>query len=109
MKYVLITPAHNEEAFIEKTLASMVAQTVLPERWVIVDDGSTDETAKIVQKCAEGHPWIELVSRPQRKDRNFAGKVQAFNAGFEHVQSVSFEVIGNLDADLRSNRITLSI
>ncbi len=100
MKYVLITPAHNEEAFIEKTLASMVAQTVLPERWVIVDDGSTDETAKIVQKCAEGHPWIELVSRPQRKDRNFAGKVQAFNAGFEHVQSVSFEVIGNLDADL---------
>jgi biofilm PGA synthesis N-glycosyltransferase PgaC len=44
MKYVLITPAHNEEAFIQKTLASMVAQTVLPERWVIVDDGSTDCT-----------------------------------------------------------------
>jgi len=52
MKYVLITPAHNEERFIRKTLDSMVAQTCLPERWVIVDDGSTDETAKIVHKYA---------------------------------------------------------
>jgi glycosyltransferase involved in cell wall biosynthesis len=100
MKYVLITPAHNEEAFIEKTLASMVAQTVLPERWVIVDDGSMDETAKIVEKYSEGYPWIELVQRPPRLDRSFAGKVHAFNAGLEHVQSVPFDIIGNLDADL---------
>ena len=48
MKYVLITPAHNEERFIAKTLDSMVAQTLLPERWIIVDDGSTDRTAEIV-------------------------------------------------------------
>ena len=100
MKYVLITPAHNEEAFIEKTLASMVAQTVLPERWVIVDDGSVDETAKIVQKYAEKYPWIQLVARPQRKDRNFAGKADAFNAGLERVRSLNFDVIGNLDADI---------
>ena len=100
MKYVLITPAHNEEAFIEKTLASMVAQTVLPERWVIVDDGSTDETAEIVRKYAEGHPWIQLVGRPQRKDRNFAGKAHAFNVGLERVRSLNFDVIGNLDADI---------
>jgi glycosyltransferase involved in cell wall biosynthesis len=100
MKYVLITPAHNEEAFIEKTLASVVAQTVLPERWVIVDDGSTDETAKIVRKYTEGHPWIQLVGRPQRKDRNFAGKVHAFNAGLERARSLEFDVIGNLDADI---------
>jgi len=100
MKYVLITPAHNEEAFIEKTLASMVAQTVLPERWVIVDDGSTDQTAKTIQKYAERYPWIEPVSRPQRRDRTFAGKVHAFNAGLERLQGLRFEVIGNLDADL---------
>src|SRR5947209_4805405 len=100
MKYVLITPAHNEEAFIEKTLVSMVAQTVLPERWVIVDDGSTDQTAKTIQKYAERYPWIELVSRSQRKDRTFAGKVHAFNAGLERLQGLRFEVIGNLDADL---------
>ena len=100
MKYVLITPAHNEEAFIQKTLDSMVAQTVLPEPWVIVDDGSTDRTAEIVESWAGRHPWIELVRRPQRLDRSFAGKVHAFNAGLERVQSIQFEVVGNLDADL---------
>ena len=100
MKYVLITPAHNEEAFIEKTLASMVAQTILPERWVIVDDGSTDRTADVVQDYAEEFPWIELVQRSQRLDRSFAGKVHAFNAGLERVQPLEFDVIGNLDADI---------
>src|SRR5712692_207550 len=100
MKYILITPARNEERFIAKTLDSMVTQTVLPERWVIVDDGSTDRTAEIVQGYAKGFPWIELLQRPQRLDRSFAGKVLAFNAGFELVRSLPFDVIGNLDADL---------
>ena len=100
VKYVLITPAHNEERFITKTLDSMVAQTALPERWVIVDDGSTDRTAETVQGYAKRYPWIELVCRPQRLGRNFAGKAHAFNAGFERVRSLQFEVIGNLDADL---------
>ena len=100
MKYVLITPAHNEEAFIEKTLASMVAQTVPPERWVIVDDGSMDQTAEIVQEYAKRYPWIELVRRYQRQDRNFASKAHAVNAGLERVQSLDFEIIGNLDADV---------
>jgi glycosyltransferase involved in cell wall biosynthesis len=100
MKYVLITPAHNEEVFIDKILASMVAQTVLPECWVIVDDGSSDRTAEIIQRYARRFSWIRLVQRPPRLDRSFAGKVHAFNAGLEHVQSVPFEVIGNLDADL---------
>jgi glycosyltransferase involved in cell wall biosynthesis len=101
MKYVLITPAHNEEAFIEKTLASMVAQTQLPERWVIVDDGSTDNTAEIVQHYAQHYAWIELIRRPEQLRRSFASKVHAFNSGLERVQqSLEFEVIGNLDADL---------
>src|ERR1700722_6069849 len=100
MKYVLITPAHNEERFIAKTLDAMVAQTKLPERWVIVDDGSTDRTGEVVDAYAKRFPWIEIVRRPQRLDRSFAGKVQAFNAGLERVASIPFEVIGNLDADL---------
>ena len=100
MKYVLITPARNEERFITKTLDSMVAQTLLPERWVIVDDGSTDRTAELVQSYGKRFPWIELVQRVQRPDRSFAGKVHAFNIGFERVSSLPFEVIGNLDADL---------
>jgi biofilm PGA synthesis N-glycosyltransferase PgaC len=100
MKYVLITPARNEGAFIEKTLASMVAQTVRPERWVIVDDGSTDNTAAIVAPFAEEISWIELLRREQRADRNFAGKVYAFKAGLERVHSIDYEIIGNLDADI---------
>jgi glycosyltransferase involved in cell wall biosynthesis len=100
MKYVLITPAHNEEAFIEKTLASMIAQTRLPERWVIVDDGSTDRTGRIVEGYVSRYQWIELFRRPQRIDRSFAGKVHAFNDGLKRLRSVDFDVIGNLDADL---------
>ena len=100
MNYVLITPARNEQAFIAKALDSVVAQTLLPARWVIVDDGSTDRTAQIVESYAERYPWIELVRRPQFLDRSFAGKVHAFNAGFERVESLSFDIVGNLDGDL---------
>jgi glycosyltransferase involved in cell wall biosynthesis len=100
MKYVLITPAHNEEAFIERTLTSVLAQTLLPERWVIVDDGSTDRTAEIVESYTKRHAWIELIRRPQRSGRNFAGKAYAFNAGFDRVRPLQFEVVGNLDADV---------
>jgi glycosyltransferase involved in cell wall biosynthesis len=100
MKYVLITAAHNEEGFIAKTLDSMVAQTVLPERWLIVDDGSTDLTAEIVERYAQHHPWIELVQRPQRADRSFAGKAEAVHAGLDRLRTIQFDVIGNLDADV---------
>lgn len=100
MKYTLITPARNEEAFIDKTLDSVCAQTVLPERWVVVDDGSTDQTPGIVSDYARQFPWIELVRRPPRADRSFAGKAHAFHAGLERLKPLDFEVIGNIDADV---------
>jgi glycosyltransferase involved in cell wall biosynthesis len=100
MKYVLITPARNEAAFIEKTLASMVAQTLLPERWIIVDDGSTDGTAEIVDGYAARFPWIELVRRVEDHDRSFASKAHAVNTGLERANSLHFEIVGNLDADV---------
>jgi len=100
MKYVLITPARNESAFIERALQSVVAQTQRPERWVIVDDGSTDATPEIVERYAREHSWIELVRRPQRADRSFAGKAHAVNAGLKRVEGIKFEVMGNLDADV---------
>lgn len=99
-EYVLITPARNEAAFIEKTIQSVIAQTVLPKRWVIVSDGSTDGTDQIVGKYRLGREWLELVRLPERQERNFAAKVDAFNAGYERVKHLSFEVIGNLDADV---------
>jgi len=100
MKYVLITPARNEEAFIEKTLDSVCSQTILPERWVVVDDGSTDRTPDIVSNYARRFPWIELVRRPPRAERHFAGKALAFHTGFERVQSIDFDIVGNIDADV---------
>jgi len=100
VKYILITPAHNEAAFIDKTLESVCAQTSPPERWVIVDDGSTDRTAEIIEKYTTRYPWIEIIHRPQHLDRSFAAKVQAFNTGLEQAQSLQFDIIGNLDADL---------
>lgn len=98
--YVLITPARNEEAFIEKTMESVAKQTFLPAKWVIVNDGSTDATGSIVQRYAEQYDWIELVNLPVRRERNFAAKVYAFNAGQERLQNVPYEVIGNLDSDV---------
>src|SRR5947207_3997764 len=100
MRYVLITPARNEEAYIEKTLRSVVSQTVIPEQWVIVDDASTDSTAQLVENYVRDYPWIELVRRTQRSERSFSRKVDAFNAGLQRLGSREFEVIGNLDADL---------
>jgi glycosyltransferase involved in cell wall biosynthesis len=100
ISYVLVTPARNEEALIEKTIQSVISQTVLPTKWAIVNDGSTDNTASIVSRYAANHPWIELVNLPAHRDRSFAGKVHAFNAGLERVKNLNYEVIGNLDSDL---------
>ena len=100
MKYVLITPAHNEERFIPKTLESMAGQTLLPERWIIVNDGSTDKTGDIAADYAQRFSWIQVVQRSPRLDRHFGAKVHAFNAGLERIGSLDFDVIGNLDADI---------
>ncbi|MFY9646994.1 MAG: glycosyltransferase family A protein [Terriglobales bacterium] len=98
--FVLITPARNEANFIQQTIDSVVAQTVRPLKWVIVSDGSTDGTDDIVRKYAESHPWIELLRMPERRERHFAGKVYAFNAGYARVKDLDYDVIGNLDADV---------
>jgi len=98
--YVLITPARNEAGFIEGTIRSVVAQTVRPVKWVIVSDGSTDGTDEIVKRFLPDNPWIQLVRMPERRDRHFAAKVSCFNGGYEQVHGVTYEVIGNLDADI---------
>ncbi len=98
--YVLITPARNESKFIALTLQSVVAQTYRPLKWVIVSDGSTDGTDEIVGKYTAEHSWIELLRMPERKERHFAGKVYAFNAGYARVKDLQPDVVGNLDADV---------
>jgi glycosyltransferase involved in cell wall biosynthesis len=98
--YVLITPARNEAQLIEMTLKSVTAQTVLPMKWVIVSDGSTDNTDEIVLKYIAANPWIELLRMPERKERHFAGKVLAFDAGYARVRDLHPDVVGNLDGDV---------
>src|SRR5436190_10949437 len=100
MKYVLITPARNEQAFIRRTLDSVVTQTILPERWVIVDDGSIDSTAEIVESYTKRYPWIELIRRRQDPDRNFASKAHSVALAFTQATPFEFDVVGNLDADV---------
>src|ERR1700693_1412304 len=99
LRYVLITPARNEVKFIELTLKSVIAQTVRPLKWVIVSDGSTDGTDDIVMRCAAGHPWVELVRIPERKERHFAGKVLAFNPGSAKMQDLPYQAIASVDGD----------
>jgi glycosyltransferase involved in cell wall biosynthesis len=116
LSYVLITPARNEAALIEQTIRSVIAQSVLPRKWIIVSDGSTDGTDEIVQRYAHERDWLELIRLPERSDRHFAGKAGAFNAGYAHLstlsaqlpgvrkpgeaRSTSWDLIGNLDADI---------
>jgi glycosyltransferase involved in cell wall biosynthesis len=100
LRYVLITPARNEEKHIDTLIQSMIAQTALPVRWVIVNDGSSDATAKIVERYLEKHDWIELLTLPIHRDRSFAAKVHAFSAGQERVKGLEYDIIGNLDSDV---------
>ena len=104
LSYVLVTPARNESDFIEQTIQSVVNQTIRPLRWVIVSDGSTDRTDEIVNGYADEHDWIKLVRLPERRERNFAGKVYAFNAGYEELKGLSYDLIGSMDADISFER-----
>jgi poly-beta-1,6-N-acetyl-D-glucosamine synthase len=102
--YVLITPARNEESNIEKAIKTVISQTILPRKWVIVSDGSTDRTDEIVKQYAQQNSWIELVRMPEHPDRQFAAKVNCFNAGYEKVKELNYDIIGNLDADITFDR-----
>ena len=96
----MVTPARNEEIHIENTIKSMVHQTILPQKWVIVSDGSTDGTDEIVQRYTSEYSWIEFIRMPYHSDRQFAAKVYAFNEGYERIKNLSYDIIGNLDADI---------
>jgi glycosyltransferase involved in cell wall biosynthesis len=103
--YVVITPVRDEAAHVGATIDSMVSQTLRPLRWIIVDDGSTDGTASIVDKAAKSHPWILVIHRPDRGKRvSGGGVVEAFNEGYELIREQSWTFIVKLDADLTFDR-----
>jgi len=101
-RYVLISPCRNEAAYMRQTLDSVIAQTAPPSKWVIVDDGSTDDTPKILADYARQHPWIEVVTRADRGKRAVgAGVIEAFYAGYETIRPQDFDYVCKLDLDLR--------
>jgi glycosyltransferase involved in cell wall biosynthesis len=99
-EYVLLTAAHNEEAYIEETIRSVVAQELRPKVWVIVSDGSTDRTDEIVKQYAKRHAFIRLVRREKDENRRFASKVFALRAGWQSIASETAPFVGHLDADM---------
>ena len=100
MKYYIIIPAHNEESFLSLTLQSIVEQTILPSKIVVVNDNSTDNTAEIALAFAKNNPTITLVNKTSEAIHLPGSKViQAFNKGLETVDD-NYDFIVKADADL---------
>ncbi len=100
-RFLIVSPCRNEAAYMKKTLDSMVAQTLRPTLWLIVDDGSTDETPQILAEYADQHDWIRIVPKPDRGHRAVGpGVIEAFYVGHDSVDPTAFDYIGKLDLDL---------
>jgi biofilm PGA synthesis N-glycosyltransferase PgaC len=101
VRYVIVTPARNEGRAIEETIVSIIHQTVLPLEWVIVDDGSEDESVEILDRYARKYSWITVVHRRNRGFRQPGrGVVEAFDDGYRSVKNHNWEYVVKLDADL---------
>ena len=102
MEFLVITPAKNEAAFIERTILSMIKQTLRPVTWVIVNDGSVDNTNDIVEKYMEKYCWIKVINIPDTSEPRSGGSkvVNAFKEGLKAFGHVPHDVVVKLDADL---------
>lgn len=98
--YVLMSAAYNEEMYIEQTILSVLSQTLLPKRWVIVSDGSVDRTDEIIQSYARKHDFIRFLRVTRPPGRSFVSKVVALRSGSKFLEDVGYNFIGNVDADL---------
>ena len=104
-KYVVISPCRNEASYMRATLDSVIAQTLLPEKWIIVDDGSTDETSAILRDYSDAHNWIEIITKENRGHRAVGpGVVDAFYSGYEQINPDDYDYLCKLDLDLRLPR-----
>lgn len=110
MKIIIITPVRDEEDYIKVTIESVLRQTLLPYRWVIVDDGSTDNTGAIIQTFAYKMPFMQYV---RINDRGYRmpgqGVVEAFYAGFKTIEGLDYDIIAKMDGDLQFERETFEI
>lgn len=99
--YVLISPCRNEADFMKVTLDSVIKQSILPSLWVIVDDGSTDETPAILKEYAKKYSFITILTRENRGHRSVGpGVIEAFYYGYDTVDVDQFGFICKFDLDL---------
>src|SRR5205085_563501 len=99
--YIVISPVRNEAEHLPLTIRSMAAQTIRPTKWVIVNDGSTDQTRQIAEEAAKTYPWITVVNRSDRGYRKAgSGVVDAFYAGFQLVEQLQYDFLVKLDGDM---------
>jgi glycosyltransferase involved in cell wall biosynthesis len=101
-RYIIISPVKNEEKYLENTIRSVLAQTILPSRWVLVNDGSSDGTAAVISQFAEEKDWIIPVRLPQSSTRRKRGQgvIEAFYKGYERIQHAEYDYLVKLDGDL---------
>ncbi len=100
-KYIIITSAYNEAKYIERTIQGVLAQSILPDKWIVVDDGSTDDTAEIVQRFAEEHKWIQYIHRTRESEQSYyRSSVYAIMLGYEQVIKADYDFLAILDADI---------
>ena len=101
MKVLIITPACNEEKHLLLLIHSMVSQSILPSEWVIVDDGSVDNTSNVIQTSAIKYSWIKYL-RKEKKDLRSPGKsvIETFYFGFQNKETQNYDIVMKLDADL---------
>jgi biofilm PGA synthesis N-glycosyltransferase PgaC len=99
--YVIVSPVKDESAYVERTIDSIVMQTVRPRKWIIVDDGSRDATPEILSRCSQQHPWITVIRLERDAERQPGSAViRAFMAGYKEVENDDFEFVVKLDCDL---------
>jgi biofilm PGA synthesis N-glycosyltransferase PgaC len=105
-RVLLITPARDEAAHLERTIRAVMAQTRTPDLWLIVDDGSTDATPRILERFAAEAPFLRILRAPAQASRpgedrlTIAAEARAFNAALDSVDASEFSHIGKLDADI---------
>jgi glycosyltransferase involved in cell wall biosynthesis len=101
-RYVLISPCRNEADYMRQTLDTVIAQSLRPTRWIIVNDGSTDDTSKILAGYMAKHDWIEVIERKDRGHRAVGpGVIDAFYSGYAAINPDDYEYLCKLDLDLR--------
>ena len=104
IKYVIVSPVRDEEQYIVETLRSVTGQSIRPAEWIIVDDGSTDATGKIIDEYARQYSWIKALHRPDRGRRvPGTGVMEAFYTGYKALASMDWHFIVKLDGDVGLN------